>query len=279
MSSTLPPLSVSILGVEPMDEFILEIADFIHHTIMTRPSDHDLGVTGSKIEVEAKIGVIKERGSDMRLRLPVLVETVLDPGALAVHFESNMSVDQHRHYNQQLNKLHALSNEPGHPSSPVGYAHHYLVDSFYGNDRDSKIRVTRDEKADNRVVECVRKIKLANLEIHSPKWPVDWRVTVSLECPVPLPDEPATHTRRKDRLSYKHEEFSIDLTQVLATEAGNKQYIHELELEILRPELIMSLAAKRGDPNASEVERSGFNELIRVFVNNARILVKNACPP
>ena len=59
----------------------------------------------------------------------------------------------------------------------------------------------------------------------------------------------------------------------------NKQYIHELELEILRPELIMSLAAKRGDPNANEVERSGFNELIRVFVNNARILVKNACPP
>ena len=43
MSSTLPPLSVSILGVEPMDEFILEIADFIHHTIMTRPSDHNLG--------------------------------------------------------------------------------------------------------------------------------------------------------------------------------------------------------------------------------------------
>ncbi|KAI4527223.1 mRNA triphosphatase CET1 [Schizophyllum commune Loenen D] len=209
---------------------------------------------------------------DMRLRLPVLVETVLDPGALAVHFESNMTMNQHRHFNQQLNKLHALSNEPGHPSSPVGYAHHHLVDSFYGNDRDRKIRVTRDERADNRVVECVRKIKLANLEIHSPKWPVDWRVTVSLECPVPLPDEPATHTRRKDRLSYKHEEFSIDLTQVLATE-------HELELEILRPELIMSLAAKRGDPNASEVERSGFNELIRVFVNNARILVKNACPP
>uniref|UniRef100_D8PXD9 mRNA-capping enzyme subunit beta n=1 Tax=Schizophyllum commune (strain H4-8 / FGSC 9210) TaxID=578458 RepID=D8PXD9_SCHCM len=277
MSSALPPLSLSILGVEPIDEFILEIADFIHHTIMTRPSDHDLGVTGSRIEVEAKIGVIKERGMDMRLRLPVLVET--DPGALAVHFESNMSMKQHQHFNHQLNKLHALSNEPGHPSSPVGYAHHYLVDSFYGNDRDAKIRVTRDEKADNRVVECVRKIKLANLEIYCPKWPVDWRVTVSLECPVPLPDEPAVHTRRKDRLSYKHEEFSVDLTQVHATEGGATKLCHELELEILRPELIMSLAAKRGDPKASEVERSGFNELIRVFVNNARILVKNACEP
>jgi len=33
---------------------------------------------------------------------------------------------------------------------------------------------------------------------------------------------------------------------------------------------------KRGDQTASEHERSAFDELIRAFVNNARILVKNA---
>jgi hypothetical protein len=35
-------------------------------------------------------------------------------------------------------------------------------------------------------------------------------------------------------------------------------------------------AARRGDPNVPEHERSAFDELIRAFVNNARILVRNA---
>ena len=66
----LPPLSLSILGVEPLDEFIKEIADFIHHMIATRP-DHLHG----NVEVEAKVGVLKERTSGQRLALPILVET------------------------------------------------------------------------------------------------------------------------------------------------------------------------------------------------------------
>jgi polynucleotide 5'-triphosphatase len=66
----LPPLSLSILGVEPLDEFIREVADFVHHTIMTRP-EH----LGGTVEVEAKIGVLKDKQSGMRLQLPVLVET------------------------------------------------------------------------------------------------------------------------------------------------------------------------------------------------------------
>lgn len=69
-TSVLPPLSLSILGVEPLDEFIREIADFIHHLITTRPPDLQ-----GEIEVEAKMGVIKERGTGHRLQMPVLVET------------------------------------------------------------------------------------------------------------------------------------------------------------------------------------------------------------
>lgn len=38
---------------------------------------------------------------------------------------------------------------------------------------------------------------------------------------VPHPVGTPTHTRRKDRLSYSHEEFSIDLTQVTSTTAPN----------------------------------------------------------
>jgi len=70
--SNLPPLSLSILGVEPLDEFIREVADFIHHMIMNRPN---FSGVDAKVEVEAKIGVLKDNMSGRRLILPVLVET------------------------------------------------------------------------------------------------------------------------------------------------------------------------------------------------------------
>jgi polynucleotide 5'-triphosphatase len=172
------------------------------------------------------------------------------------------------------------------------------------------------------MVECVKKIRLRDLNVYSPKRAADWRVSVNLEVPgeilsfhfvfslccidthdewivVPQPMGTPTHTRRKDRLSYSHEEFSIDLTQVTSTAGGavrlsstcvsssliarhhfqsapQPEVLHELELEISRPALLLSTALKRGDPNVPEHERNAFDELIRAFVNNARILVRNA---
>lgn len=50
-----------------------------------------------------------------------------------------------------------------------------------GNDRD-KIRVTTNEKT-GTVLECMRKIRLGDLNIYSPKRDADWRVSVNLEVP------------------------------------------------------------------------------------------------
>ena len=112
---------------------------------------------------------------------------------------------------------------------------------------------------------------------------------------MPHPLGSATHTRRKDRISYSHEEFSVDLTQVASygasgsqvgliklTEAGlslnllQPELLHELELEFANPQLLTAAAVKRGDDNSPELERLAFDELIRAFVNNARILARNA---
>jgi len=274
--SSLPPLSLSILGVEPLDEFIREIADFVHHKIITRPNMHPQ----AKVEVEAKLGVLRDRSSRQRLMLPVLVETILTPNEIDVQFESNMSLTQHKHFNTMLNELMRISSQPSHPTSPLEYTHVKVIDSFYplDNPRErDKIRVTRDEKT-NTVLEITRKVRLGDLNIYSPKRAADWRVSVSLEVPVSHPIGSPTHVRRKDRICYSHEEFSIDLTQVHSNAAPNvpPEVLHELEVEIARPALLLSTAAKRADPNVSENERNAFDELIRSFVNNARILVKNA---
>lgn len=134
-----------------------------------------------------------------------LFASVLHPD-VECRFESNMTVvrmvcfllnefhalwrvcskSQHKHFNTLLNNLKINSSQPGYASStPLDYHHLYLVDTFYPssetNDRD-KIRVTRDEKTGN-VLECMRKIRLGDLNIHSPKRPADWRISVNLEVP------------------------------------------------------------------------------------------------
>lgn len=73
------------------------------------------------------------------------------------------------------------SNRPGHPSSPLEYTHLYLVDSFH-EERGDKIRVTTDEKT-GKVVECLRKKRLGNIDIYSPVRAADWRVSVNVEMP------------------------------------------------------------------------------------------------
>lgn len=54
------------------------------------------------------------------------------------------------------------------------------------------------------------------------------------------------------------------------------ELLHELELEFVNSRLLLATAAKRGDENSPEPERAAFDELMRAFVNNARILARNA---
>nr|GAT50585.1 predicted protein [Mycena chlorophos] len=260
-----------------MDEFIKEIADWVHFQIMNAPPDLLQG-KGGKIEVEAKVGLLRDTRTSQRLMLPVLVESIIAPEYAKgdVRFESNMSMQQHKHFNLRLNDLKLSSSQPGFPASPLGYMHLRLTDSFYPSEDKEKIRVTKDTNT-QEVVECLRKIRLGDLNIYSPKRAVDWRVSVNIEVPVSHPIGSPTHSRKKDRLSYTHEEFSIDLTQVTSqTQSGAPELLHELELEFARPDMLVAAAARRGDLSLPELERSVFDELIRAFVNNARILVRNA---
>lgn len=58
-----------MLGVEPLDELIREVADWVHYVVMNR---QELAGT---VEVEAKIGVLRDTATGQRLNLPVLTET------------------------------------------------------------------------------------------------------------------------------------------------------------------------------------------------------------
>ncbi|KAF8334707.1 CYTH-like domain-containing protein [Cantharellus anzutake] len=267
------PLEPSIINAEPLDEFIREIAHWM--------AFHCRGK--QNVEIEAKLGVllIEDRpGNSSRLQLPVLTETILQPHYPGLRFESNMPLSHHSHFNSLLNSLVEQTGRPSYRHARIHYSHTKVIDSFYKSSHpSSKIRVTTDEKT-GAVKECIIKSRVADLNIYSPKWKVDWRISVNTEIPVAKPMGEPLFFRRKDRITYTHQAFQVDLTQVTTNNPGLRndppqgQQIHELELEFRDTKDLMRHAALR-DRRVRGGEQ--FDELVRVFVNNARILVKN-CP-
>lgn len=256
-------LEPSILNAEPFDEVMRYIADWIYNTA----AGH------ANVEIEAKIGILKEKGSEERVALPVMTETILAPAFDRVRFESNMPLAQHRQFNAMLNQLLETYGKPDYPYARIRYKHVKIVDSFYAVGGE-KVRVSRDAET-NKVVQCVVKRRLGDLNILCPNSYADWRVSINVEEPVQeLPTGSEQYQRHKDRIEYTHQSFHLDLTQVRSFGPGGKdQPIHELEIEFAQPGELMRLAAFRAD--RSHPDCDGFDELVRVFVNNCRLMIRN----
>lgn len=70
--------------------------------------------------------------------------------------------------------------------------------------------------------------------------------------------------RLKDRLSYKHQDVSVDLTQVTPEAGGTK--VHELELELDSIPLVeQARLAQEGRPNDYERQVGLFMNYVRVI--------------
>jgi hypothetical protein len=106
------------------------------------------------------------------------------------------------------------------------------------------------------VIAVVEKETVASIHVHSPREEFDWRVSVNVENPstsldilergLPLrltvgckrlelaADMPDTSgapemTREKDRLTYRHQLFQVDLTQVKATKVGRISVVNRAQ--------------------------------------------------
>jgi len=139
-----------------------------------------------------------------------------------------------------------LQNGPRPPNRiPIAYKHTYERDSFFELPSSAfdllpqtvqrtrnfhhklKLRVTTDQKT-GKVLNKIIKARIADLNIYSPKTRFDWRLSINVEMPYDGPLEGLMPQgggtggpqgeRNKDRLSYKHLAFSVDLTQVTPAE-------------------------------------------------------------
>jgi polynucleotide 5'-triphosphatase len=139
-----------------------------------------------------------------------------------------------------------------------------------------RLRVTTDINTGALLAKII-KFKMADLQISFPRNNFDVRISIALEVQFPFSVEgliehrehqSKSMSRLKDRLSYKHQNISVDLTQVTSEGDGSK--LHELELEIDSPMLIeQATLAQDGKDN-------DYEELVGIFLNYVRVL-NRAC--
>lgn len=154
-----------------------------------------------------------------------------------------------------------------------------------------KARVTYDQKT-GAVLAKIVKARVADMNIHFPHLPLDCRISINIEwdwdgpaeeiehCQIPTKERPPD--RIKDRLSYKHGFYQVDLTQVthgLPTCGGQNPQPdpqtskeHELEVELDAKSII-----EHGRMLLNQ-EENRYQDLVEGFVNDMRLLARR-CPP
>ncbi|KAK7961699.1 mRNA-capping enzyme subunit beta [Apiospora aurea] len=262
------PLECISLVNKPIDFLVKAVGDFLF----------------INFEIEAKFGTIIDRDTDDRLQYPLHGECVLSPQA-RIGFRSSMSELQHRTMNEWLNgQVVATSphNNGGrrNPHVQIHYKHRREIDKFYEL-HSSMARITTDQKT-GEVLAKIVKARVGDLNLYLPQCPVDCRISINLEWEWDGPPEEIMSNqmphrekqpdREKDRLSYKHGFFQVDLTQVKRQLAGRgPEKEHELEVE-----LDAGILLDHGRFLESQGE-SKYQDIVEMLVNNVRALARR-CP-
>ncbi|KAH0538269.1 hypothetical protein FGG08_005140 [Glutinoglossum americanum] len=313
---TLGPWEPTITNVIPYEDITRLIGHFLFTQVVQR---EDVGAGpaggipghGAQLEIEAKIGQLIDKNTGKRLRLPVMNECIIskDDPSLWINFKSSMTESQHKTLNQFLNEAVMKSQMPKMPLDPsqpqqkpripMTYVHTRERDSFYelpphaqntlplsiraqiNNRNKVKVRVTTDQKSGKTLAKII-KARVADLDIHSPQTQFDWRISVNLEMGyegeieglVEGGDGGNRADRNKDRMSYRHLAYQIDLTQVTPSDSTSKaDKEHELEVEVSTAEI------RKQGLLARDTGSSAYEELVKGFVDNVRVLVRAAQAP
>ncbi len=180
---------------------------------------------------------------------------------------------------------------------PLVYRHTYESDRFFElsqqgllslpaavtenidplNKRKTTVRITNDQKTGKEIAKIV-KARFADINIYSPRTLFDYRISVNVEMnfdgdmtELIEPDKARGRKpdRNKDRMSYSHLAYRIDLTQVSPTEnAAQAEKEHELEVEVSSEEIRrQGLLAMNGQDHE-------YDKLVKGFLDNVRVLAR-----
>jgi hypothetical protein len=183
----------------------------------------------------------------------------------------------------------SVREAPNSDRTVIGYDHQHEYDEFFDltdegrknlpqsiltwlNPRHKpRVRRTIDEASGHLKAQII-KSRIADVDIYNPGTDFDYRISISIESP--WEGDPSWlsemtdggRDRKKDRMSYRHMAYQIDLTQV--SHPNSPEMEHELEVEISTEQIRVQLA------NMRENKASRYEDLVRGFVDNVRILCR-----
>jgi hypothetical protein len=137
----------------------------------------------------------------------------------------------------------------------------------------NEVRVRRSvDKLTGEVKAQIIKTRVADQDIYNPNCDFDFRISISLETEWTGAKEHLTQVvesrgRNKDRLSYRHMMYQVDLTQVSHDDSDKLD--HELEVEVSTEFLQQELERlRRGDPN------NNYEKMVKGMIDNVRLLCR-----
>lgn len=258
---------ITIMGVVPLvDDRVRYVVEFI--------LSH---VDSPNIEVEAKLGVLNEREKDVRAvdLVPVLCETPIRPESNKdTRFQSDIGHEMFRRLNTRLNRR--IEETAGLEQGRIEYRRTHECDVFWpGRVRETRERrVSEDGTETYETIRVQSKHRLGDLNVLCPGKIADVRYSANSEEDCSLPASTKSDMRRlKDRISYKYEYLSVDITCVETTKASDPDHgttTFEVEVEIDSSACLYEEVIKFRERD----ETSKLFDIAASMVNTVRLLLE-----
>lgn len=281
-------LECLITGVIPPQSVVRTVAEWIYANFVEIPLDNR-----QYVELELKFGTIVDKVSGHRIDIGVSTECIYTQASdtrfdMGVH---EVGWNDMRAFLEELEKTYQDENKknPAKPRRKFSVLETDNTDLFFmiseRNEKPKKIRITKDNALNPPRYTGIHKKRLSDLYIHNPSSMYDLRLSLSIEMPMEegsvepiIKKNKPVLTRIKRRTSWTHSPTvtQFDFTIVLQPKTTKNKFgktvvehesSHELELEIDTTEIFKGFDKIR---DGSDTIR--FEELVEVFLNNARCL-------
>lgn len=286
-------LECSITGVIPAPSITRTIAEWIFANFQ------DIADTNHKyVELELKFGTIIDKRKGSRININVATECVFTDHS---NVTFDMQVEElawndlckcfqelESGYQDELRKLGGMARNK--PKRKFTTLESDITDTMYQveqgrNEHPRKIRVSKDNTLNPPRFTAIEKQRISSLYVHIPSSMYDFRLSLSLEIPIPETNVDlimARNTpeliREKKRNTWTHIPTisQFDLTRVLipreSKSKSGKKLIEkdqnfEVEIEINTVEVFNAI-----EKFSKNIDPYRFEELVEIFLNNARVL-------
>lgn len=280
-------LECLVTGVIPPQSIVRTIAEWIYANFVEIPLENR-----KFLELELKFGTIVDKKAGYRLDIGVSSDCIYT-NASNIRFEMAVHETGWKEMKAFLDELEKKYQEenrknPSKPRRKFSTLETDFTDLIFQinerNERPKRIRISKDNTLNPPRYTAIEKKRISDLYIHCPSSMYDFRISLSLEFPVaeekiePTLKKKPENTRIKKRTSLTHSPTvtQFDFTSVLTpktmkNKAGKTVVEHEtnfeLELEIDPTEIFRGFDKVRDGSDSIR-----FEELVEVFLNNARCL-------